>query len=180
VYFDKSYYLAPQRGVGAEKPYGLLLAAMERTGRIGIARFVLRSKEYLAAIRPVGGMLGLETMFFDDEVRTAEEIDNLGVATEPSSRELDVATRLIELLVTSWDPAQYQDTYRQRVLELIEGKRETDDIHVEEPEAARTTGIPDLMAALKASVEAARKPAEQPVGGKKARTSEKSRRRSTG
>jgi DNA end-binding protein Ku len=159
VYFDKSYYLAPQRGVGAEKPYGLLLAAMERTGRIGIARFVLRSKEYLAAIRPVRGLLGLETMFFDDEVRTSEEIDNLVVAADPSSRELDVATRLIELLVTEWDPAQYQDTYRQRVLELIEGKVDARDIHVEEPEHPPATGVPDLMAALKASVEAAKKAA---------------------
>src|SRR5919197_819337 len=123
VYCEKSYYLAPQRGVGAEKPYRLLLTAMERSGRVGVARFALRSKEYLAAIRPVRGMLGLETMFFDDEVRTAEEIDNVPVEASPSPRELEVATKLIELLVAQWDPSQYQDTYRQRVLELIEWKR---------------------------------------------------------
>jgi DNA end-binding protein Ku len=179
VYFEKSYYLAPQRGVGAEKPYGLLLAAMERSGRVGVARFVLRSKEYLAAIRPVRGMLGLETMFFDDEVRTSEEIDNALVGAEPAPRELQVAMRLIELLVTEWDPAQYQDTYRQRVMELIEGKLEADVIHVPEPELRPATGIPDLMAALKASVEAAKKQAGPPEARKQAREA-KPRRRRTG
>jgi DNA end-binding protein Ku len=180
VYFEKSYYLAPQRGVGAEKPYGLLLAAMERSGRVGVARFVLRSKEYLAAIRPVRGMLGLETMFFDDEVRTAGEIDNVPVAAEPAPRELQVAMRLIELLVTEWDPGQYQDTYRQRVMELIEGKLEAEVIHVSEPEPRPATGIPDLMAALKASVEAAKKQAGSPAAGKQHRDAAKPRRRRTG
>jgi DNA end-binding protein Ku len=165
VYFEKSYYLAPQRGVGAEKPYGLLLAAMERSGRVGVARFVLRSKEYLAAIRPVRGMLGLETMFFDDE---------------PAPRELQVAMRLIELLVTEWDPGQYQDTYRQRVMELIEGKLEAEVIDVSEPEPRAATGIPDLMAALKASVEAAKKQASSPAAGKRQRDAAKPRRRRTG
>ena len=169
VYFEKSYYLAPQRGVGAEKPYGLLLAAMERSRRVGVARFVLRSKEYLAAIRPVRGMLGLETMFFDDEVRTADEIDNVPVPVQPSPRELEVAVRLIDLLATDWDPTRYQDTYRQRVLELIEGKLEAEEIHVSEPEPRPASGIPDLMAALKASVDAARKratakPSAKPSG----------------
>jgi DNA end-binding protein Ku len=179
VYFEKSYYLAPQRGVGAEKPYELLLAAMERSGRVGVARFVLRSKEYLAAVRPVRGMLGLETMFFDDEVRTSQEIDNVPIAAEPAPRELQVALRLIELLVTEWDPAQYQDTYRQRVLELIEGKLEADVIHVSEPVPRPATGIPDLMAALKASVEAAKKQAG-PRGPRKQTSEAKPRRRRTG
>jgi DNA end-binding protein Ku len=180
VYFEKSYYLAPQRGVGAEKPYGLLLAALERSGRVGVARFVLRSKEYLAAIRPVRGMLGLETMFFDDEVRTSEDVDNVPVAAEPAPRELQVATHLIELLVTEWDPAQYQDAYRQRVMELIEGKLETEEIHVSEPEPSPATGVPDLMAALKASVEAAKKHAKAPAARQQTRTTAKSRRRRTG
>ena len=180
VYFEKSYYLAPQRGAGAEKPYGLLLAALERSGRVGVARFVLRSKEYLAAIRPVRGVLGLETMFFDDEVRTSEDVDNVPVAAEPAPRELQVATRLIELLVTEWDPAQYQDTYRQRVMELIEGKLETEEVHVQEPEPSRATGVPDLMAALKASVEAAKKRTNASAARRQPRTTARSRRRRTG
>jgi DNA end-binding protein Ku len=175
VFFEKSYYLAPVRGLGAEKPYGLLLGAMERAHKVGVASFVLRSKEYLAAIRPVRGMLGLETMFFDDEVRTADEIENVPVSVQPSSRELDVAVRLIDLLATDWDPARYQDTYRQRVLQLIEGKVEAEGIHVPEPAPRPAAGIPDLMAALKASVEAAKKDAasESPPkrrGGPRRRT----------
>ena len=182
VYFEKSYYLAPQRGVGAEKPYGLLLAAMEQARRVGVARFVLKSKEYLAAIRPVGVMLGLETMFFDDEVRTHGEIDNVPVAAAPSSRELDVAVRLIDLLATEWDPTRYQDAYRQRVLQLIEGKLEAEDVHVREPEPGPTSAIPDLMAALKASVEAAKKRAGADPSPKRSTTGTKgsSRRRRTG
>jgi DNA end-binding protein Ku len=174
IYFEKSYYLAPQRGVGAEKPYGLLLAAMEQAGKVGVARFVLRSKEYLAAIRPVHGVLGLETMFFHDEVRTAGDVDNVPVAVEPTPRELEVAVHLIELLATNWDPTRHEDTYRQRVLELIEGKLETEQIHATEPEAPPSPGIPDLMAALKASVEAARQqadpaapPGQRPKGRKR-------------
>jgi DNA end-binding protein Ku len=184
VYFEKSYYLAPGRGVGAEKPYGLLLAAMERAGKVGVGRFVLRSKEYLAAIRPIRGMLGLETMFYDDEVRTADEIDNVpgAVLGEPSSRELDVAVRLIELLATDWDPARYQDAYRQRVLDLIEGKLETEQVHVPEPGPAPSaaSGVPDLMAALKASVEAARSRTTAGSTDKRAGASAKGRGRKTG
>jgi DNA end-binding protein Ku len=180
VYFEKSYYLAPQRGAGAEKPYGLLLAAMEKAGKVGVARFVLRSKEYLAAIRPVRGMLGLETLFFDDEVRTSEEIDNVPAAVEPSSRELEVAVRLIELLGTEWDPANYQDTYRQRVLELIEGKLGAEEIHVQREEPGPASGIPDLMAALKASVEAAKKQTGRATSSEKSGERTKGRRRRTG
>jgi DNA end-binding protein Ku len=157
VYFEKSYYLAPGRGPGSEKPYALLLAAMERAQMVGVGRFVLRTKEYLAAIRPVRGMLGLETMFFDDEVRTMDEIDNVPVTVEPAARELDTAIRLIELLATDWDPTRYQDTFRQRVTQLIEGKLDAQQVHVQETELQRASGVPDLMAALKASVEAARK-----------------------
>ena len=182
VYFEKSYYLAPQRGVGAEKPYGLLLAAMEQARRVGVARFVLRSKEYLAAIRPVGGILGLETMFFDDEVRTSGEIDNVPIAVESSAHELDVAVRLIDLLATEWDPTRYQDTYRQRVLQLIEGKIAAEDVHSSEPEPRPTSAIPDLMAALKASVEAAKKQADAEPSPKRSTTTAKGggRRRRTG
>jgi DNA end-binding protein Ku len=180
VYFEKSYYLSPGRGTGAEKPYGLLLAAMEKAGKVGVARFVLRSKAYLAAIRPVRGMLGLETLFFDDEVRTAEEIDNVPVVVQPSPRELDVAVRLIELLGAEWDLGQYQDTYRKRVLELIEGQLEADEVHVPEQEPGPAPGIPDLMAALKASVEAAKKQAEPAASPKQSGERTKGRRRRTG
>jgi DNA end-binding protein Ku len=180
VFFEKSYYLAPHRGVGAEKPYALLLAAMERAGKVGIASFVLRSKEYLAAIRPVKGMLGLETLFFDDEVRTAEDVDNIPAMVDPPQRELDVAVRLIELLATDWDPSVYRDTYRERVLELIEGKLDAKEILEAETPQRAAPGVPDLMAALKASVEAAKKqtaPRDQPASKRPATSKSKARRR---
>lgn len=154
IYFDKSYYLAPQRGVGAEKSYALLLRAMEEANRVGIARFVLRSKEYLSAIRPIGGAMMLETLFFADEVRDISEVDNVPTGLEISERELDIATQLIGFLAREWEPSRYRDKYREKVLELIEAKAEDEPVVVErEPEGSR---IPDLMAALKASVEAAK------------------------
>jgi DNA end-binding protein Ku len=155
LYFEKSYYIAPLRGVGAEKPYALLLRSMQRAHRVGIARFVLRSKPYLAALRPVEDALVLETLYFADEVRSASEIDNLPVAVEPSVRELDIAEKLIAMLKRPWDPHHYPDTYRERIMELIESRME--GRQVVSDEAAPPSAVPDLMAALRASVEAARR-----------------------
>jgi DNA end-binding protein Ku len=154
VYFEKTYYLAPAEESGAERPYLLLLRAMEDTNKVGIGRFVLRSKEYLAAIRPTEGLLALETMFFSDEVRTVEDVENVPVKARVGQRELDVARQLIESQSTSWDPSRYEDTHRERVLELIRRKAKGEEI-VTEPEA-EPTPMGDLMDALRASVEAAR------------------------
>jgi DNA end-binding protein Ku len=153
VSFERSYVLAPQHG--SEKPYALLLRAMEDAGQVGIGRFVLRTKEHLAAIRPREGAIGLETLFYGDEVRPVEEFGNLPVRAEVSDREVAMARQLIDLLATEWDPTRYQDTYRERVLALIEGKLGEGELVVE-PEAAEPPRVADLMAALKASVEAAR------------------------
>jgi DNA end-binding protein Ku len=153
VSFERSYVLAPQ--YGSEKPYALLLRAMEDAGQVGIGRFVLRTKEHLAAIRPRDGAIGLETLFYGDEVRPVEEFGNLPVRAEVSDREVAMARQLIDLLATEWDPTRYKDTYRERVMALIEGKVGEGDL-VEEPEAAEPPRVADLMGALKASVEAAR------------------------
>jgi DNA end-binding protein Ku len=110
VFFEKSYHLAPQRG--GERPYLLLLRAMERAGRIGIGRFVLRTKPHLVAIRPEEGLIGLETMFFGDEVRDGRELAWGIEGLEVSERELGMAEMLIETLKTEWNPAAYSDTYR--------------------------------------------------------------------
>jgi DNA end-binding protein Ku len=155
LHFEKSYYIAPLRGVGAEKPYALLLRSMQRAHRVGIARFVLRSKPYLAALRPVEDALVLETLYFADEVRAPKEIDNLPVGAEPSPRELDIAEKLIAMLERPWDPHRYPDTYRERIMELIESKMGGREVVREEPVAP--PAAPDLMAALRASVEAARR-----------------------
>ena len=155
VYFEKSYYLAPQPGSGAEKPYALLHRALDRAGQVGIARFVFRTREYLSAVRPMPGALGMATMLWADEVRPASDIWPLPVEADVSERELRVAMQLIDLLRTEWDPAGYRDPFRERLLELIEAKAAGMELVEEEPERERP-GIPDLMEALRASVEAAR------------------------
>jgi DNA end-binding protein Ku len=168
VYFEKSYYVAPRRTAGAEKPYALLLRAMDRAGKVGVARFVLRTKEYLAAIRPMSGILVLETMFFADEVRDFHEADFPPGEVPVSERELAMAEQLIGMLATDWDPKRYEDTYRTRVLDLIKAKAGADEvIQAEETEPAPR--VPDLMAALRASVEAAKTKVDGPVKDGKAK-----------
>jgi DNA end-binding protein Ku len=153
VYFEKSYIVAPQHS--AEKPYALLLVAMERSERAGIGRFVLRTKPHLVAIRPANGTLALETLFFGDEVREARRlIGDAGVA-EVSERELELAQKLIATLNTTWNPEAYADTYREELLERIAQKAPA---QIPEERAAAPSGsqVEALMDALKASVEQAK------------------------
>jgi Ku protein len=176
VYFERSYYVAPGRGTdgvpGAERAYGLFLAALERSGRVGIGRFVLRTREYLAAIRPMDGVIGLETLFFSDEVRRASEALPYGLPAQGSERELNVAMKLIEVMAGDWDPAEYADTYRERVMELIQQKAEGLEPVIEEEPAPRPE-MADLLAALRRSVEEVK---ERTDGEKKGRR----RRRASG
>jgi DNA end-binding protein Ku len=155
VYFEKSYYVAPQWNSGAEKPYALLLKAMQAAGMVGIGRFVLRTKPHLVAIRPLEKVLGLETLFFGDEVRRPEELARLP-QTAVSDRELKMAQQLIGTLATEWVPEKHADEYREGLLELLRAKPATErapDVEVSAP-------VADLMAVLKASVEAAKRSAE--------------------
>ena len=153
VYFEKSYHVAPQ--TGGEKPYALLLRAMERAGRVGIGRFVLRTKPHLVAIRPTEGVLGLETLFFGDEVRDGRELVWSLDGIDLSSRELQMAEMLIETMKTEWNPAAYSDTYREDLLRRISEKT---PIEAKQEAATRGSGghVEELMQALKASVEAAK------------------------
>ena len=155
IYWNKTYYLGPAGDLGAEKPYALLLQAMKAANKVGIGKFVMREKEYLVTIRPIGDMLGLETMYFADEVRDAGEIDNVPVDEEVADRELKMARQLIDALDTEWDPHKYRDTYRERVEELLAAKAKGEDVVV--AEEVETPQVADLMEALKASVEASRK-----------------------
>jgi DNA end-binding protein Ku len=154
VFFERSYYLAPRPGMGAEKPYVLLLRALEDSRKLGVARFVLRTKEHLAAIRPVSGALALETLFYLDEVRSASEIVDLPADLEIADREVQLANQLIDTLSGSWRPDRYRDGFRERVLELI-GSKAARAIPAErtEPEAPSRAPVSDLMEALRASVE---------------------------
>jgi DNA end-binding protein Ku len=156
VFFDRTYFAAPQPNAGAEKPYALLLHAMEEAGRIGIGRFVLRTKEHLVALRPAGGVLALETLFYQDEVRGLEEIPGVPVEAKTTDREEKLALQLIETLTGEWSPERYRDPFRERVLELIERKAGTAITVDREPVATSTSRVSDLMEALKQSVEAAK------------------------
>ena len=150
IYFQRTYYLAP-RGDGADRSYALLHQAMAETNRAGIATLVMRSKEYLVAVRPQEEILALETMYFADEIRSPiEELETLPRDASFQGRELDVAKRLVESLTVPWAPGDYHNTYRARVEELIEHKREGQAV-VFEAERPKSNVI-DLMAALEASV----------------------------
>jgi len=166
VYFKKSYIVATQHG--AEKPYALLLSAMERSGRAGIGRFVLRTKPHLVAIRAANGTLALETLFFGDEVREAKRLVGDVGAAQFSDRELELAQKLIATLNTTWNPEAYADTYREELLERIAQKAPA---QIPEERAAAPSGsqVEALMDALKASVEQAKKK-KQPKRSSRKRT----------
>src|SRR5919205_48266 len=153
IFYDHPYYLLP--GTGASKPYKLLVTAMEDAGKVAIARVVIRQKEQLVAIRPTGDILTMETMNFADEVIPHDRFDEApGTDVETNDREVDMARQLIESLSAEFEPDKYHDTYRERVLELIEQKAEGKEIAVQPTEEPQE--VPDLMAALEASVNAAR------------------------
>jgi DNA end-binding protein Ku len=158
IYYDHPYYLAPDKG--AAKAYKLLLDAMEQADKVAIARVVIRSKENLVALRSYDGAITMETMLFPDEVVEPESIEELAAADgsiKTTKRELDMAKQLIESLSGDFDPKAYRDEYRERVLELIEKKAAGETITVEAPEPERKE-VPDLMAALEASIAASKSP----------------------
>jgi DNA end-binding protein Ku len=161
LYFRKGYYLLPQDG--AEKPYRLLVKALQETGRVAVAKVVIRNKQHLGCIRPVNDTLVLETMYYADEVRQPE------AAPRPQVRsaEVEMAKTLIENLAAKWDPERYHDRYRSELLDLLQKKAEGEPL----PEPAQEEGgeVVDLMEALRQSVEATqRKQKRKPAARKKA------------
>jgi DNA end-binding protein Ku len=178
IYYDHSYYLAPT--AGGAKAYRLLLDAMRESGKVGIGRFVLRTKQQLCALRPTGDVLTLSTMLFGDEVLPPDRIDELDSLgeVEAGERELKMAEQLIETLSAKFDPERFKDEYRERVLDLIERKAAGEQIAVQ-PVAEEPAAAPDLMAALEASLAAVRSdkgpvpPAEEAAPPKPRRRSSK-------
>src|SRR5215213_4642223 len=170
LFYDHPYYLLP--GTGAQKPYKLLVTAMEESQKVGIARVVIRQKEQLVAIRPApDGVLAMSTMNFADEVIATDKFDEApGDEVETSKREVDMARQLIDSLSSGWEPDKYRDTYRERVLELIEQKAEGKEIAIQPAEEPQE--VPDLMAALEASVKAARQ--DKGSGGRESDDGKKS------
>ncbi len=163
LYFERGYYLVPDKG--AAKPYTLLVRAMAASNKVAIARFVMRTKQYLAAVRAKDDVLVLSTMLYGDEVVPTESLDGLpGDDIQVSEREVKMAEQLIESLAAEFDPERYHDEYREKVLALIEAKAEGEDVVVStEPE--QPTKVVDLMAALEASLAAAKAGREGKDGG---------------
>jgi len=154
IYFDHPYYLGPDKG--AEKAYSLLVKAMEDSHKVAVARFVLRNRESLAALRPMNGVMTMATMRFADEVVSPKEIEEvLGDGDEkPAKRELEMAKALIDSLSGEFDAEQYRDEYREELLALIERKARGEAVVEATSEAPKPTKAPDLMAALEESLAA--------------------------
>ncbi len=156
IFYEHPYYLAP--GPGGAKAYLLLLEAMQQTGRVAIARVVMRSKEQLVAIRPIGDVLGMATMLFGDEVLAPDRLDEMPDRSEvkTTKRELEVAKQLVDSLAGDFEPDSYRDSYREEVLALIERKAQGEEIAVQPAAEEIRSPAPDLMSALKASLDAVR------------------------
>src|SRR5918998_5441558 len=174
VYLDHPYYLVPVGGEGATRAYELLREVMEREGRIALGRFVLRNKEYLAAIRPRGGRLTLTTMNFAEELRPTDPVRDLVDGAKAPKKEVDAAVELIEAMSADWNPDKYEDRHRKRLREVIEAKGEGQKIEpIDDGEAP--SEVPDLMAALEATLAKAKgdsKPKPGSDGGLKRETKE--------
>jgi DNA end-binding protein Ku len=162
VFFDKSYYAIPMTPE-ATKPYVLFHHAMREAGRIGIGRFVLRTKPHLVAIRPMEKVLAVETMFFGDEVRDPAELAPGLDGVEVDERELELAIRLIDTLKTEWDPSAYADTYREELLRILSEKSPVTAAAeaMTAPAAGGPSAVEELMTALRQSVEAAKAKADK-------------------
>ncbi|MBO9534786.1 MAG: Ku protein [Solirubrobacteraceae bacterium] len=155
VFYDKAYHLGA--GKGGDRAYRVLLAALERSGRVGIGRLVLRSREQLVALRPIHGALGLQTMRFHDELRAPDDLEMPEMKKAPGAKEVEMAGKLVEMLSSDWDADAHHDTYRDAVLELIEAKAGGKDVTIAPPKPKADSG--DALAkALEASLAALDQP----------------------
>ncbi|HEV7534638.1 MAG TPA: Ku protein, partial [Acidimicrobiia bacterium] len=171
----KAYFLGPGDDA-TKKAYALLRDAMRRTGKAAIAGFVMRTKQYLAAIRPLEGALAVSTMLFHDEIVPVSEIDDIPTgrsAPKVAPAEVKMAAQIIESMTREWDPKRYEDTYRVQVLDFLKKKAAGEEIVVEE-ESEAEADVTDLMAALEASLAAAKK-----TGSRKAPSSKTSSSKSS-
>ena len=150
IYFDHPYFLVPAEGEGAARAYRLLAEAMGASDRVALGRFVLRTKEYLVAIRVRDGVLDLTTMRFADEVRSTDGVEKPG-GKKPAKKQVDQAVALIEAMSGDFEPSEWKDCHRERLLKIIDQKRKGKRVKappkVDEPKA-----VPDLMAALEESL----------------------------
>jgi DNA end-binding protein Ku len=179
IYFDHPYYLGPDKG--AEKAYALLVKAMADSHKVALARFVLRNREHLAAIRPMGRVLTMATMRFSDEVTSPEELEDIMPedGRKLAKREVEMARQLIDSLSSDFDPDKYRDEYREELVALIERKARGEEIVEAVSEEPKPTKAPDLMAALEESL-AAVKGEPLAAGAKPARAKRRASRAKSG
>ncbi|MCF3944721.1 Ku protein [Oceanobacillus alkalisoli] len=170
IYFEKSYYLSPNEG-GA-KAYALLRAALMDTGKIGIAKMMIRSKEQLAVIRVYKDAIVVETIHYPDEVRAVDEVPNVPSKEAVGKKELDTAKLLVDQLTTEFEPEKYKDDYRTALMELIETKKNNEEVEVGGETKTKPDNVINLMDALQESLNRAKgeKPKTKP---KKKTTSKK-------
>ena len=152
VYFDRTYYLAPARETAAQRPYVLLLRAMQDTGKAALGRFVRQGSEHLCLIRPKGDTLALETMFLAEDVNSQAEIEEAVGDNKVKDAELGLARQVIDSLAGEFDPAELTSQYRQNLRQMLEAKLDGQEITRPEP-VEEETPVVDLMEALKRSVE---------------------------
>ena len=165
VYFDSAYIVAPDK---TPKPYALLARAMEQAGKVAIGRFVMRNKQYIAALRAVDGHLMMSTMVFADEVVPVSAVDELDELNDVqvSDKEVLMAEALVDSLSAAFEPNKYRDNYREQVLDLIERKAAGEEFELPAAAAMSAPAVVDLMAALEASVKAAKNARmRHPAGG---------------
>jgi DNA end-binding protein Ku len=153
LYFNSAYFMEPEE-LG-KKPYQLLRKALEATGRMAIAKIALRDREHLAALHPNGPGLLMNTLHWPDEIRSTEGLKGLEGDIKINPKELEMAKALIESLADTFDPSRYKDEYREAVMKVVQAKIEGEEI--EAPAAPQPAKVMDLMEALRASVEAAKK-----------------------
>jgi DNA end-binding protein Ku len=151
VFFDRTYYLAPARETAAQRPYVLLLRAMQETGKAALGRFVRQGSEHLCLIRPKGDTLALETMFLAEDVNSQAEIEEAVGESKVNEPELDLARQVIDSLAGEFDPTELTSEYRQNLRQMLEAK--LDGQEIKKPEPVEETPVVDLMEALKRSVE---------------------------
>lgn len=152
IYFWKTYYVGPEEG--AERVYSLLAKAMESSGLAAVTKFVMRDRQHLGVLRVREGVLTLEQLYFADEIRDHSEIKS--ARKKVDAKELEMSERLIASFTTEWKPSKYKDTYRDDLMAVVDAKRKGKQVHAE-AEVEEETEVPDLMTALRQSVEAASK-----------------------
>ncbi|WP_449355009.1 non-homologous end joining protein Ku [Virgibacillus natechei] len=180
IYFEKSYYLSPNEGGG--NAYGLLRDSLKDTEKIGVAKMMIRSKEQLAVIRVYENTLVAETIHYPDEVREVQDVPNVPEEVSSAQKELDTAKMLIDQLTTEFDPEKYKDDYRASLLELIEAKKnneETTTTAEDGKEKQAPDNVTDLMGALEASLDKAKKDKPKPTQPKKKTTVAKKKKKAT-